>query len=765
MGGDSKMQCPSEDEQLRAFRACPKLSFETASAMLPNLVKAAKMLADTQAVCWEWGLFSIISLGSSLVPQDRFEPTPAISLPSSMWVCMVHPGATNSSGVIQVTSRAAEQMFARLNKIERARAEEDAVAAFDIDGKDHKPHYPPAREILAGGGSLAATGMQMSMGQNRSAAFSVEPEIEQVLMWFTAESSIDRGATAKLWDSVTWHRPVMEKRRAFTVPNPWYGFLCGGHIPELYRACFNDVFGIRQRVTASFGEPQFKSIKDLRLACDRLPVASKRPRDFLAGLMFPLLRWNIGLEQPMVYTVSEGSEAQQAVDKNFDAHMALQREAFLRPGMHDDAKHHGKMRCKFDRMTLAVHVSEAVCAKFFTLQQASPFGLSAESNWGLDFAVSEEIPKNVVDFSHFLGDHSEKIWKLLDFAGKNHSLPAEDVDASEPSQRVEFPVLPAVSKKLADIPELTTPNSAMGQESLDAFLPCQPEVVIVLLQDLPVKNITKDVLLTCMGTILRLPGRWFYYNKSDTVRKKFKTITADTCKESTIPVVFFACLVLDTLGLGRVLMTEKVSGGGRPNFMFVKSAVTEQMHVLLAFFGVDDDSTPSLQAYANSLDADGEKPPRAPTEFETDPPVDADVAAVRDLLGLYERVSALDVGDAAEAPGTPIGDASLLGPAVVGAGERGEDGHWFGDAHHDAHHDEEARGTPHSPWSPVAGDAEERVEEDDSDDGAFQDSMVRDDAPGLGMSQFDSDMNPPGLNSDAFEGGGDVGAANAGFGA
>ena len=84
MRGYSKMQCPSEDEQSCVFRACPKVSFETASALLPNLAKAAKMLAETQAVCWEWGLFSIISLGSSLVPQDRFERTPAISLPYSM---------------------------------------------------------------------------------------------------------------------------------------------------------------------------------------------------------------------------------------------------------------------------------------------------------------------------------------------------------------------------------------------------------------------------------------------------------------------------------------------------------------------------------------------------------------------------------------------------------------------------------------------------------------------------------------------------------
>ena len=84
------------------------------------------------------------------------------------------------------------------------------------------------------GGSLAASGLQMSLKQNRSAALSVEPEIDQVLAWFTVDSSIDRGAPAKLWDGSTWHRPVMEKTRAFTIPS------CG----EIFGWAFGWPFGL-----------------------------------------------------------------------------------------------------------------------------------------------------------------------------------------------------------------------------------------------------------------------------------------------------------------------------------------------------------------------------------------------------------------------------------------------------------------------------------------------------------------------------------------
>eukprot|EP00438_Fugacium_kawagutii_P019107 Skav234735 [mRNA] locus=scaffold634:893499:894472:- [translate_table: standard] len=60
----------------------------------------------------------------------------------------------------------------------------------------------------------AAAGLQMTLQQNRGAALSVEPKIEQVVSWFTAERSIDRAAPAKLWDGSAWHRTVMDKTRA-----------------------------------------------------------------------------------------------------------------------------------------------------------------------------------------------------------------------------------------------------------------------------------------------------------------------------------------------------------------------------------------------------------------------------------------------------------------------------------------------------------------------------------------------------------------------
>ena len=185
---------------------------------------------------------------------------------------------------------------------------------------------PPRRQLLAGGGSLAATSMQLRLQQNHSAALSAEPEIDQILGWFTAEAAIDKGAPAKLWDGVTWHRPVMDKSRAFTVPSPWYGFIAGARIPELFRATTTDTFGLRQRVMASFGAPAWSDIGDIRAACVALPVSSGKRSDCVSALLYPLLRWSVSRPRGQVYTPAHDDGAHDIVDRKFNEHKAMQKQ-------------------------------------------------------------------------------------------------------------------------------------------------------------------------------------------------------------------------------------------------------------------------------------------------------------------------------------------------------------------------------------------------------------------------------------------------------
>ena len=374
-----KSACPDDDEQLRAFRACPLLDPAAFQAWLPDVMWASQMLADTLAVCWEWGFLALLTVTSGLIPQDRLEPAPSISIPSSLWVVLLHPGATNSSGVVQTIATAVSTMFEWLHAQENAE---------HLAGRGDEA---PRRQLLAGGGSLAATGLQMSLQQNRGAALSVEPEIEQVLSWFTAESSIDRAAPAKLWDGSDWHRPVMDKTRAFTVHRPWFGCCSGGHIPEMHRATVQDVFGLRQRVTAVYGAPKWSTIAAIRGACSKLPTADKKPAQFIAGLCYPLLRWAVSREG-VTFIPCPSDGAQALVDANFDEHMAMQQDAFLQPGRHEEAKYHGKLRTKFNRMALSLRVLQALCAAWRSTRDATDIA----DTWGMDCQVPLQISKEVL---------------------------------------------------------------------------------------------------------------------------------------------------------------------------------------------------------------------------------------------------------------------------------------------------------------------------------------------------------------------------------
>ena len=83
------------------------------------MVEVSEMLARCLAVHWEWVLLALLACAGALIPEDRFETAPSIEVPSSLWIMLLHPGATNSSGVIGVVTKAMAELVARLHKYEK----------------------------------------------------------------------------------------------------------------------------------------------------------------------------------------------------------------------------------------------------------------------------------------------------------------------------------------------------------------------------------------------------------------------------------------------------------------------------------------------------------------------------------------------------------------------------------------------------------------------------------------------------------------------
>ena len=538
---------PTEDDMLRAFRACPKLDREAAVQLCPEIVEVSEMLARCLCVHWEWVLLALLASVGSLIPQDRFVSAPSLEVPSSLWIILLHPGATNTSGVISLVTKAMSKLMRMLHDHEKAVAE----AAYNQLPSQGRPPYqePPRRQVLAGGASMAANGQIMSCTQNRGAALAAECEVDGVFTWFQNEMGVDKAVPGKLWDGNVWHRPVMDKSRAFTVERPLFGFIAGAHIPEIFKATINDYFGLRERLTASFEEPMWLSIREIREACARLATTSRKPVDFMAGLLLPLFRWSVSRDDGQDFSASEDDGAIQLADVKFDGHMDLQRQSFLKPGRHQESKYHGKLRTKFDRMALAMHALHVLCKAFKEASAALAF--TVDGDWAPNFSLPLVISKNAIEMSYLLAEKCERIWKILDFARSSHSLPEEvPLAASQPEAerrpvQVGGPQAAVVQDPQVVLTQgvsvlINTAGAKMKDKYsftkafLEMVLPLSCGVVKKALEKFPLWGCTVELLTDIMRVILVTPGRYFYYSKSASVARNVKLITKDHCSEYTV---------------------------------------------------------------------------------------------------------------------------------------------------------------------------------------------------------------------------------------
>ena len=183
-----------EEQVLEAFRHCQEPNWQQASRLLPDVVAAAESISETLGVTPLWALLGLLGAVGLAHPRCRLELAPSIEVPPSLWICLCQPGATNSSGVIKVFSTAIQQLFARRFQDERRQHEGGADGEPDGAGAAR----PRMRKGLAGGGSLAAVGLQLSQKQNRDAALAVVPENVSILSWFSEETVVDKSAPGKL---------------------------------------------------------------------------------------------------------------------------------------------------------------------------------------------------------------------------------------------------------------------------------------------------------------------------------------------------------------------------------------------------------------------------------------------------------------------------------------------------------------------------------------------------------------------------------------
>eukprot|EP00973_Karenia_brevis_P079957 11094824-Karenia_brevis.AAC.1 len=111
----------------------------------------------------------------------------------------------------------------------------------------------------------------MSNEGDHGAGLVAEPELDNVVQWFTNECSVDSGAPVKLWDGRAWIRGVLDVMRAFSIVRQLLSIISVGHVPELCKATTKDTLGFRQRLTVAFPRPTRCTAAQIRAACLCLP--------------------------------------------------------------------------------------------------------------------------------------------------------------------------------------------------------------------------------------------------------------------------------------------------------------------------------------------------------------------------------------------------------------------------------------------------------------------------------------------------------------
>jgi hypothetical protein len=292
-----------------------------------------------------------------------------------------------------------------------------------------------------------------------------------------------------------------------------------------------------------------------------------------------------------------------------------------------EAKYHGKLRTKFNRLTIAMHSLSAVCTAWRKHRADNPDSL-VDAAWGADFVVPGNITNAVFQFSYALADHCEKTWAILDFARSTHKLAglssdAEFAETQSAAMASGLNLIPAeAAEEAANLVKVITQAKQKVSENkgnvmyaavqVNDIMPMSNDAIVVFLSKLPVAGITVELVRNLAGTILSFPGRWFAWTLDDKWKKALVTMMHPHCKDIPQFGVFVACAAICACALGRLVKSVVVSGGGRSTYFLEKRTVSQDMHARLAVFHLSATSSPSVHAYSVSVASDTTPPARAP---------------------------------------------------------------------------------------------------------------------------------------------------------
>ena len=327
----------------------------------PELIAEWEVVAKLESVPWVWVAILELSLTGFLAPTAVLYPINSIQIFPLTWPFLLHPGSTQTSGLLRLYQDVLDEMELSINAW---RAE--AAAAWKRDNPAPAPGaknpFDGSINLSLGAGSLEGEGKMAAREVNMGRACAFLTEGKRWFSWLQSEGTLNETIVVELYERAKWRRVTLDGTRSFTLMYPYFGVVGAVHLPDIaFLWAQEDALGIRGRARFVYMRPSFKRALELREANDEHNADRSLTRR-LVDRFLPVHRahsldhsprghFEFAKNYPFrVYTLSATDGARTLFDQTFDEHVIKQDEHYLQD--HSLAKMHGKRKTSNLRLAL-----------------------------------------------------------------------------------------------------------------------------------------------------------------------------------------------------------------------------------------------------------------------------------------------------------------------------------------------------------------------------------------------------------------------------
>ena len=215
--------------------------------LYPDLVAEWEIVGKLQSVPWQWVCSVELSLAGFLAPTACLYPVQSIAIYPLTWMFLLHPGSTQTSGLLRLYQDAFDEIERLVNQ-ERAAASADWKASHPAPAANEKNPYEGRLNFSLGSGSLEGEGKVAAQACNLGRACAFLTEGKRWFSWLSAEGTLNETIVTELYERAKWRRVTLNGDRSFVIMFPYFAVAGAVHLPDIaFLFAGEDALGIRGR--------------------------------------------------------------------------------------------------------------------------------------------------------------------------------------------------------------------------------------------------------------------------------------------------------------------------------------------------------------------------------------------------------------------------------------------------------------------------------------------------------------------------------------